>query len=256
MIFVFTNIILGLINFFSRIKRILAGYRVNFFITKFLNFKSDEKLSKSSNLILYISVIRPILTYAATVWFPLLNKKDILKINSLQLRILHHVISSYRTVSYECAHLLNDIPIFSDYINICRIKRELKTNGTDPDIIECTIKIEIEKMRNLYLNKVNDNFKSFFPTGVPKHYRTDFFTTQFITGHGQFNSYLHKLNISNVFVPTCICNNIDLQTPIHLLTQCPMFNTPFTTPSTYTHPKNTSIFKNTCKYIIHTLQNN
>src|SRR5699024_3532083 len=61
------------------------------------------------------------------------------------------------------------------------------------------------------------NFQQFFPRGVPAYIKTNFITTQFVTGHGAFQNYLYRINIS----PTNICPcGQSPQTPIHLLTQC------------------------------------
>ena len=200
----------------------------------------------------YISVIRPILTYAATVWFPLLNKKDAHKIDSIQYKVLTFVISAYRTTSYECTHLLAGVPRVSDYIRICNIKRNQKKMGTDPESIKNLLAIEYDKTKNSNLNDANENFRAFFPTGVPKYFWPNFYTTQFTTGHGCFNEYLSKMGKTEN--PSCPCNHTDTQTPTHLLTHCNLFNTPFNTPHLYTNTQeHTYIFTKTCKYIIHTL---
>ena len=63
----------------------------------------------------------------------------------------------------------------------------------------------------------------FFPTLqhrlLARFYNPDFFSTQFISGHGKFGSYLDRLNIRSS--SSCHCDSPSPQTPSHLLFDCP-----------------------------------
>ena len=199
--------------------------------------------------ILYKTVIRPIITYASEAWYPYINKKESRKINSIQYNILKFVVSAYRTTSFECIHLLADIPLITDYIELMKSKKVLSIQGMDNDFIKSAINTEMDKLRNKYLNNANNNFRQFFPTGVPKYFSPNFYSTQFVTGHGNFKEYLH--NIGKTDTPSCTCNHIDIQSPIHLLTACDNFTTPFHSPHLYiSSQKNAIKFNNICKHIL------
>ncbi|CAM1291536.1 Uncharacterised protein at_DN0735 [Pycnogonum litorale] len=75
-----------------------------------------------------------------------------------------------------------------------------------------------------YSNSRENFTKSLFPTlhsftvftsmVVPS-----FYTTQFLTGHGRFNSYLHRFHIIDSL--SCHLCGFEEQTPVHLLFRCP-----------------------------------
>jgi hypothetical protein len=54
-----------------------------------------------------------------------------------------------------------------------------------------------------------------------KWLRCDYFSTQFLTGHGAFNAYLHRFKLRDS--PDCPCGE-DLQTSEHLLWECPLLD--------------------------------
>jgi len=49
-----------------------------------------------------------------------------------------------------------------------------------------------------------------------------FLLTQFLTNHGSFHSYLHKINKTPS--PNCICPEKAIQTARHLMTECSLFS--------------------------------
>lgn len=67
--------------------------------------------------------------------------------------------------------------------------------------------------------------KRFLPTITFRaklhHLKTDFFVTQFLTGHGHYKDYLSKLNISSCNL--CDCGQ-DRENPEHLLFKCKNLN--------------------------------
>ena len=50
----------------------------------------------------------------------------------------------------------------------------------------------------------------------------NFILTQFLTNHGSFHSYLHKMNKTPS--PTCSCPEKAVQTSHHLMTECSLFS--------------------------------
>src|SRR5699024_472222 len=63
-------------------------------------------INTHKRIILYKSLIRPILTYASEVWGSHLNLNSIKKLNSFQYNILKYCIGAYNTVSSMCTHSL------------------------------------------------------------------------------------------------------------------------------------------------------
>ncbi|UYV64447.1 hypothetical protein LAZ67_3000735 [Cordylochernes scorpioides] len=71
-----------------------------------------------------------------------------------------------------------------------------------------------------YYEATNENFKSFFSgPKIPNFIKPNFYNVQFLTGHGDFNSYLFK--IGKAESPGCSCGGEE-QNPRHLLTDCPL----------------------------------
>lgn len=84
-----------------------------------------------------------------------------------------------------------------------------------------------ESIWNLIYTKSNDAFhtKKFIPN-IPYRLSLSLWpnhiTTQFLTNHGPFKSYLHKMN--KAASPYCNCPEKSLQTALHLMTECNMFS--------------------------------
>ena len=73
-----------------------------------------------------------------------------------------------------------------------------------------------------YTNSTNaSHIKQFIPTishRLSISLRPNFNLTQFLTNHGGFRSYLHKMKKASS--PTCICPERELQKAKHLMTEC------------------------------------
>ncbi len=54
-----------------------------------------------------------------------------------------------------------------------------------------------------------------------QYFESNFFTTQFITGHGKFNTYLQRFKQRND--NKCPCDNFPEQTPEHILFHCEIY---------------------------------
>ena len=62
--------------------------------------------------------------------------------------------------------------------------------------------------------------RKFFPTIAHRrrcHFIPDYITTQYLTGHGRFNAYLHRFSIQED--SQCPCGRAD-ETPLHLIEDC------------------------------------
>ena len=107
----------------------------------------------------------------------------------------------------------------------------------------------------------NHTLKLFFPSPIlPKHLAHSYYTTQFVTGHGFFRSYLNKMRLAET--ETCECGH-NSQTPMHLLSSCTIthhilrqhYTSTPTSLHTHTTTQNYHKFISICKQIIHLLHN-
>jgi ribonuclease HI len=83
------------------------------------------------------------------------------------------------------------------------------------------------KIRNaIYVNSANaSHTKLFIPTifhRLSLSLRPNFLLTQFLTNHGCFRSYLHK--IKKTPSPNCHCPEKAIQTALHLMIECSLFS--------------------------------
>ncbi|UYV71734.1 hypothetical protein LAZ67_9000150 [Cordylochernes scorpioides] len=74
-------------------------------------------------------------------------------------------------------------------------------------------------MEDMFSN-TSDQFRLFFPLGIPKYFRPDFYNVQFVTGHGNFGDFLFR--IGAIDDPGCLCGKRK-QDSSHLLLECPIF---------------------------------
>lgn len=89
----------------------------------------------------------------------------------------------------------------------------------------------------------NETFREFFPSHhMYKFLEHTFESTQFLTGHGSFGAFLHRLNIAPF--ESCLCDNLSPQTNKHILLNCPLF-TQTIVHFYHTQPTNLNHFINT-----------
>ena len=210
----------------SRITNILFKFIAN---TWGINYK------KRINL--YKGMLRPIILYGHQIWEPHINKKQWQKLNSIQHNILRKATFSYKTVSIYCVCSITGVPKISDYCSIMK-----STPHTHDRKILLSDKIN--ELIKSYISQCNDTFKAFFDDFIPKFFIPNFYNMQFLTNHGNFNFYLHKIKKTDN--PLCDCY-LDEQTSIHLLTSCPNFHCHFSNIKDYFYNKtNFSVFNQIC----------
>ncbi|KAH9523013.1 hypothetical protein DERF_006564 [Dermatophagoides farinae] len=152
-------------------------------------------------------------------------------------------------ISCNIVCILNNVEKLTDYIDSSLITYKIQDKAVRKIVMALRKKHSI----NNYFNHVNDNFKSFFPTShIPYFFKPNFFNVQFITGHGLFMSYLHRINVKPS--PACECGH-SYQDPSHILFNCSLhrqFQHNISSPSEFMLNKcNLSLFNNFCKgYII------
>lgn len=167
---------------------------------------------------LFKSMIRPAITYGCQIWFDRITVKSKSKLVSLQHNILIKATKSYRTVSKNIISVVCNICHLDDYCEI------LSSTYFIPDkLVKKLERINREKQYiENYFNETNSNFRSFFLSlPIPSFFRPTFFNMQFLSAHGNFNNYLHRMNI--ISSPFCECNRF-IQDPQHILFNCDYYN--------------------------------
>ena len=244
----FNTHINNIINKVTRIKNILFNFCKN---TYGLNSKKRQNL--------YKGLIRPTITYGCEIWADHITKTHTKKLESLQHTILKNSVMAYKTVSKTCITSLTNIEPIHTHILIRQSKFKLKFGllSISPDINlkDYFINIKTSALIEAH-HSTNNIFQSFFPsTPLPKHIRPNFYTTQFITGHGHFLAYLHRFNLSPTNI--CLCSQPH-QDPTHLLLFCPRYTQikthlklhTITTLHDFVNHNNTyTAFEKLCKHI-------
>ncbi|KAH9399726.1 hypothetical protein TYRP_017718, partial [Tyrophagus putrescentiae] len=85
--------------------------------------KKSWGINSRKRLILYKTVVRPMIIYAAEIWFPHLNGSSKKKLDAMQYCFLKHAIQAFSTVSYNITHAMADLPVLSTFLTM-RLNRE------------------------------------------------------------------------------------------------------------------------------------
>lgn len=161
-------------------------------------------INSQKRLLLFRTVIRPMLTYASEIWFSHLFQYSKDKLDSLQYDFLKHAIQAFNSVSYAVTHVMADTPKLCDFIQL-----RLDNNKT-PDAHN--------NLMAQYHGQCNAIFCEFFPGNIPPYVKPNFHNMQFFSGHGHFRSFLKRIAVTNS--DECDCGQ-GVQDVRHLLFQCP-----------------------------------
>jgi len=184
--------------------------------------------------ILYNAIFRSLTEYGSLAYFEKLRKSDIRKLKSLQRRILIGVISAYKSVSYTATYVISEkvsLDLHSEEINktkrlqIDRKKGKLTLKQTKEEIK--SVKMETIKEWKTHINMETTGRRTV--KLIPKlecrlknkNLKSNFFLTQYLTGHGKFASYSKEYKI----IENNICRecNETEDTPDHTFKECSKF---------------------------------
>jgi Reverse transcriptase (RNA-dependent DNA polymerase)/Endonuclease-reverse transcriptase len=183
---------------------------------------------KSSIRKLIASVVLSILRYGCVTWADALERKrNRMKINSVYRLAAVRVASAYRTVSYDAVCVIaRMIPIVLVILEDCRCYDE-KSNCqvmTKPDRSKHrgqTIQdwqAEWDKSdKGRWTYRLIPSIKMWMER---PHGEVNFHLTEFLSGHGGFREYLHR--IGRAVSPNCSQCNL-VETPEHVFFDCPRF---------------------------------
>jgi hypothetical protein len=173
------------------------------------------------------NVVTSILRYGGETWIKAVDmESNRRKLNGVHRLAVTRVISAYRTVSYDAACVL------AGMMPICMTLKEDKkcgesrkrTGGSERNIHREQSLVEWQEAwdrstKGRWTYRLIPRIR---PWLERKHGEVDYYLTQFMTGHGAFNTYLHK--IKKVESPRCpMCTNED-ETPEHVVFSCPRFD--------------------------------
>ena len=186
--------------------------------------------------VLYRGVFLPMATYAAEGWYHLCTAQDLKVRRSVQRLALVTITKAYKTASLEslcvtAGALPIAIPLEE---STARYNIRIGTNATINNVeIECSEKNAVEKIKSqsieMWQAKWNSSLKgcttySFLNDTrermTVKWIRPNHYSTQLLTGHGNFRTRLASLRLADS--EDCkYCGGTD--TAKHLLTVCPEF---------------------------------
>lgn len=177
---------------------------------------------------IYKAAIEPSLLYAFSVWGSSSPRRWIISsLISLQRLYLLRAAKAYRTVSFEALCIMLDTPPIDlrakFLLNFRRAKLVCQSLDVIPLIKQQLLdRIDAEWNVRWQVCSKGHTTKLFFPTLLDRrkalYFCPDFFTTQFISGHGKFREYLFKFKITDSNV--CPCG--EPQSSCHLLLSCPL----------------------------------
>lgn len=181
---------------------------------------------RSYNLI-YNAVYVPIVCYGAPVWQHRADNAHVKRtLRSSQGSVLRSKIGAYRTLSFMAATVLNGAPPIELVIKERAQIQSLKQGRI------ATTRSEIERA-------TNDSWQNEWDTAITGRYTYEILpnirrykelqfninhvSTQYLTGHGCFGSYLHRFGKRPApFCTFCGPANVE-ETPHHLFFDCPKY---------------------------------
>lgn len=191
--------------------------------------------------IIYKGLFLALTTYAASTWVDKINVKDWSKLSSAQRFALIAVTRAYRTITVEAAQVIaGELPIKLEVQKRCAkywIRKGLVvTISGIRHTVDRNNKVESAQLRkNLrrdLLNKWQEEWSTttkgrttfeFFPSierRIQMHWiETDYYVTQILSGHGDFNANLHSMKLRDE--SECECGRED--TSRHMLVECDTF---------------------------------
>jgi len=172
---------------------------------------------------IYTAVFIPRITYAAEIWWKTCNfKKSIKLLGSVQRDPLLAITSCYRTASTNClSAVAGELPLDLE------IKRSvIKGKLRRAEITQQEYNTGLDELIGIWQERYDQSDKGEWTKkmipNVSQRYvlpmRLDHYTSQMLTGHGDFLAQLHRFKLVNN--PNCKCNIRGAETVAHVLLKC------------------------------------
>ncbi|KAL0103807.1 hypothetical protein PUN28_017844 [Cardiocondyla obscurior] len=190
----------------------------------------DEKDPKSYRPICLLSVIgicswsdllEPHVLYAAAGWADLCTERDIRKLRAVQRRALISVTGAYRTASWESLCVVAGAFPIDLRLRVHRAVYDSKVNR-DTKIGDLEIPASLQNAdREIEAEALNMWQTRWSSSGKAKWLNIDHWSTQVLTGHGNFGERLASLNLAETEM--CVCGK-GVDSVEHFLLYCSLFD--------------------------------
>jgi len=180
-------------------------------------------VDQSTSMVIYKAVFLPRITYAGSIWQNALKLKcSITKLGSSQRQALLAITSAYKTTSTAALQVLSgQLPLDLEVRRLV-LRRSLKTNVITYIKYEQGLLNLLEIWQDRWSSQDKGEWTLRLIPDIRVRYglplKMDHYTSQMITGHGDFRGKLHSFKL--VPAPGCACGN-GSETVMHVLLACP-----------------------------------
>lgn len=179
-------------------------------------------INQTTSKVIYKAVFIPRLGYAVSVWEKALTTSKAIKLlRSKQRDALRSITGAYKTTSTDALQVIGGCLPLDLELRMLALKEKVRLGKENEDKIQ-TFQEELLNIWNdrwTTSNKGRWTFK-WFPDVIERYWvplEPDHFTTQFISGHGDFNEKLHSFKLNDS--PLCHCGVPE--SAEHVLFDCP-----------------------------------
>ncbi|XP_070170432.1 fatty acid synthase-like [Polyergus mexicanus] len=228
-----------IVNGNSRKDIEVEGQRAVSLITDWCKFAKLQVSERKTEAIVLKSNAIPCVTYAAAGWVNLCTESDIRILRAAQRRALISITGAYRTASWESLCVVAGMtPV--DVLLKEYVARYNARKGLTAEIGNTIIPAEIEKKElferireeaiNMWQTKWSSSmkgrttfafFKDIRQRLATRSLETNHWSTQALTGHGDFRERLESFGL--VDSDACVCGS-GIDTVQHFLLDCPLFD--------------------------------
>ncbi|KAE9521342.1 hypothetical protein AGLY_018256 [Aphis glycines] len=180
-------------------------------------------MSRRTAKIIYEGVFLPRITYAAEVWWEGVKlEKCKKKLGSMQRDPLRAITSAYKTASTNClTAVAGELPLDLKIIEQV-FKRRAKLGAITHEALKTKQNELLEQWQTRYVTTDKGEWtKKMIPSVIERYglpMEMDHYTSQILTGHGDFRGKLFSFNL--VDSPTCKCALGGSETVAHVLLKC------------------------------------
>lgn len=180
-------------------------------------------MSRRTAKIIYEGVFLPRITYAAEVWWEGVKlEKCKKKLGSMQRDPLRAITSAYKTASTNClTAVAGELPLDLKIIEQV-FKRRAKLGVITHEALKTKQNELLEQWQTRYVTTDKGEWtKKMIPSVIERYglpMEMDHYTSQILTGHGDFRGKLFSFNL--VDSPTCKCALGGSETVAHVLLKC------------------------------------
>jgi len=191
-------------------------------------YSANWGMGQAAARTIYMGVFLPRVAYAAEIWAEgskLLKSRE--KLLSAQRKPLLAMTGAYRTSSTNClAAVAGTLPLDLEIRHQAAL-RNLAREKISADEKDMIIDELINEWHQRYTSSNKGSWTQKMIPSVRQRYHLplalDHYTSQFLTGHGDFKAKLHSFNLVND--PNCACGRKP-ETVDHVLRFCPRTTTP------------------------------